>query len=215
MGEWKDDLTSILDVVSLRDPGLDTDLFDADEYASTRDPNLLRARPGGFLVKAKCKPLTYEVASQIRSLGDVRAQFSQAFRVGVVALENFGGPGGALSPTGEITLGDGKKHATWKSDELNRVATEYGRHFIDEIGMAILQRGEEGKAWGASAPYTPPRFLDAELTKMRLRRAELAKKRAGTGSSEQPSSGSPTASGRSSDAPGDAPAASSGTTPGA
>lgn len=190
MREWKDDLVTPLRVYSIRDDAIDPMASDVDEYLKTRNPDLIHALPGQHLVAAVIKPLPVAVYAQVDTLSTVQAKLLQAFRIACTAVETA--PGATLMPMEAVRLSDGKPHTIWGNEEFEELGRMYGIQFIYEIGTVIMERAEPGKAWRGGVRYTPPPFLEDARARISLRRAAQMSASAGTDSSGESSSESPT-----------------------
>lgn len=192
-----DDLVTNLRAVSVLDTALDREAMAVDEYAETRDPELVRLLPGMAARVVTLRPLQpAEVAgaeampgsSMGASVSLNTAMF--AFRCAVVRIESFRHPGVAMEPTGPVTRIDDREYRFWNDSDIAAVQRGLGMAFIHEMGQLAFQRAMSGNFWGGSAAFTLPLSCTRALDLIALRRAALERRSASTGSSEPSAEGS-------------------------
>jgi len=167
----------------------------------TRNPALIKARPGRSLRAAVVKALPMAVGVGLDDIPSDNGRALQAFRVACLSVENIPHPGESLGPTVNVYR-DGKQEKAWGSDDLNVLQAQMGRDYMYEIGAFILARSNQGKARGGVPLYTPQHFLEPVLLRSAQLRAAQNKSNDGILSSETSASGSPAASDENSDGPG-------------
>lgn len=148
-----DDLVSNLELVLRGDPALDRTSMDMTRYLETRDPALIRENPGMRATRFTIRALD---VNEWRAVSAQRPGFPMASAAVELALVSVDGPSLSFRGTKEIDTGLGVNRTTMSPRDLNELFTKLGSVKLGEIGVAIIDRAEQGNGDGCGVRFTLP-----------------------------------------------------------
>jgi hypothetical protein len=180
----QDDLISPLRAVSVLDPAIDRVATPINEYAETRDPDLVRLLPGARARWAVLEPLSMTDFAIIDGYSTSPLKLRGAFAHAVRSIEAFDGHE-RMNPSRMIRDEDGRERAVWSNAEMALIHTRLGGAFWYELGALAYERATAGNFWGGSASFTLPPSSEEGLERIKRQLAARAKVIAGIQSSAQ------------------------------
>jgi hypothetical protein len=135
----------------MKDPALDMTAEELEAYAKSRDPALIKEKPGMRAVRHYVRPMRADAASMIETVANAIERTSTYYRVACHRIEDADGK--AIEPNAKTDLepwSTGRKIA--KREWLATVADVSGFDAIVEVGLVIgeracMRRDERGPLW--------------------------------------------------------------------
>lgn len=178
------DLISDLDLVLHNDKALDLARMDMRKYLETRDPALIVELPGRKARRFTLRALDVIEAAGVMDQQKLGTKVLLAVRHALIAVTPGLSGDEAWRPAKEVEDSFGKPRPMMSLDEIDAL---FGRHVgslgstsMVELGVAIIDRYEQGNGDGGGVRYTLPPQSALVLEQSARQHAELARKTSAT-----------------------------------